>query len=121
MAEYFNGWKFDDYAKIINKENQLVLWNENVKYSLYFQSRYHWQTPELEGYRIVCNRSVWEDDGNFQVSHGLGKFVTIVEEAGNRRSIKKLAALTKELTSEILEKAFQNVEVFTAGGIVLAD
>lgn len=119
--EYANGWKFDEYSKIFNKENNLILWNGNVKYTLSYESRWHWKTPEREGYRIVCNRSVWENKGGVQISHGLGKYITIIEEAGNRRVLKKLEDLTKTLTAEMLESAFENVKVFTAGGVVLPD
>ena len=119
--EYANGWEFDKISKAFNKKNNLILWNGVIKYTLFYESRRHWQTPELEGYRIVCNRSVWDDKGGVLISHGLGKYITIVEEAGNRRSLKKIEDLTKVLTAEMLEDAFKGVKFFTAGGVVLPD
>lgn len=117
MTKLFNGW----YAEKEQGETILKMEKGEIVYTLSFWNRWHWQTPEKTGYRIVCNRSVWKKSGNFLVTHGLGKNVTVIEEAGNRRTVSKLAALTKELTAEFLQENFENVEVFTAGGLVLPD
>ena len=115
MTKLFNGWT----AEKQGNETFLKLENGEIVYTLQFNNRWNWQTPDLNGYRIVCNRSKWENKGDVSVCHGLGKFLTIIEDAGNRRTVSKLAALTKELTVEFLEKNFENVTDYTAGGIII--
>lgn len=117
MKNLFNGWT----AEKRGSETVLKMENGEIVYTLQFKSRWHWRTPDLNGYRIVCNRSKWEDKGSVSVCRGLGKFITVIEDAGNRRTVSKLAALTKELTAAFLEKNFENVAVYTAGGSVLSD
>lgn len=117
MTNLFNGWT----AEKRGNETVLKMENGEIVYTLRFINRWHWQTPDLDGYRIICNRSKWEDRGNVSICHGLGKNVTIIEDAGNRRTVSKLAELTKELTAEFLEKNFENVAEFTAGDSVLPD
>lgn len=111
-----NVWKFE-----MMDRDSLSMWNGDVKYTLSFQNRWHWRTPHLDGYRIVCNRSVWKESGNFMVSHGLGKYITVMEEAGARRMKSKLKKLAESFTTEQLESAFSGVKNFTAGGVLLVD
>lgn len=55
------------------------------------------------------------------VSHGLGKYITIKEEAGERKAYKILEDLAKDLTFEKLEALFLSVENETCGGIIIDD
>ena len=115
MTNLFNGWK----AEKRGSETVLKMENGEIVYTLQFKNRWSLQNLDLTGYKIICNRSKWENKGDASVCHGLGKFITIIEDAGNRRTVSKLAALTKELTAEFLEKNFENVADYTADGIII--
>lgn len=104
MIKLFNGWT----AEKKGSETVLKMENGEIVYTLRFKNRWHWKTPDLNGYRIVCNRSKWKNKGNVSVCHGLEKFITVIEDAGNRRTVSKLAALTEKLSVAFLEKTFED-------------
>ena len=115
MTNLFNGWT----AEKNGNETVLKMENGEIVYTLRFESRWSWVTPDLNGYRIICNRSKWEDRGDVRICHGLGRNVTVIQDAGNRRAVSKLAAITKKLTAEFLEKTFEYGAEYTAGGIII--
>lgn len=104
MKNLFNGWK----AEKSGNETVLKMENGDIVYTLQFKNRWNLNNLDLKGYRIVCNRSKWENKGDVRICHGLGKFITIIEDAGNRRTVSKLAALTEKLSVAFLEKTFED-------------
>lgn len=117
-----NGWRFDAYYYATWGEKKIILTNKiselkQITYKMNFSNKSRWGN-ELE---IVINRSEWnrkkEDD--MYCSHGLGKNITVCENAGTRKNYKMLEALTKDFTIEKLEQMFSDVEVETCGGMII--
>lgn len=116
-----NGWRFDAYYYVTWGEKRITLINKindlkQIEYKMSFSNKSRWDN-ELE---IVINRSEWnrKSGDDMYCSHGLGKYITVCENAGTRKNYKMLEALTKDFTIEKLEKMFQVVDVETCGGMI---
>lgn len=118
-----NGWRFNTYYYANWGEKEIVLKNKiselkHIEYKMSFRNKSRYNN-EL---KIVINRSEWNrksEEDLLYCSHGLGKYITVCENAGTRKNYKMLEALTKDFTIEKLEEMFQAVEVETCGGMII--
>lgn len=117
-----NNWRFDAYYYVTWGEKRITLINKiselkQIEYKMSFSNKSRWDN-ELE---IVINRNEWnrKNEDDMYCSHGLGKYITVCENAGTRKNYKMLEALTKDFTIEKLEKMFEAVEVETCRGKII--
>lgn len=120
----FNDFQFDLNYYLIHKEKEFVKsielpdgrilrvrveWDEHreIKKNSYGQS-----FGAYTGMYIPkLHFSVWQNDGDFMKSFGLGRWVDIPgEEPVKRRSYKKLQALTKNYDTEKCLKLFEEAK-----------